>query len=54
MGLIDFLKKIGVIKNWNAKGTYTNAKERPKKFVEKDLYDGTESQSFSSFNDNND
>lgn len=50
---MDFLKKIGVIKNWNSKGTYKDAAKRPDKFVEKDLYDGAESQSFSSVDDNN-
>lgn len=51
MGFVDFLKKIGVIKNWNSTGTYKNATERPKKFVEKDVYDGVKDDSFSSFDE---
>ena len=48
MGVTDFLKKIGILKTWNASGTYTNAAERPNKFVEKDLYDGVENTTIDS------
>lgn len=48
MGLVELLKKIGILKTWNSSGTYKKATERPDKFVEKDLYDGAESQVYDS------
>jgi hypothetical protein len=51
MSLIEFLRKIGILKSWNSSGKYCSGDKRPDKFVEKDLYDGAESQVFDTIDD---
>ena len=53
MGIIEFLKKIGILHTWKGKGIYKNAKERPDSFTKQDIFDGAESQTFDSSDNNN-
>lgn len=53
MGILEFLKKIGILHTWKGQGTYKNAKERPDSFVKQENYEGTESQAFNINDDSN-
>ncbi len=48
MGILNFFRKIGMLQDWNAKGTYKNGTEVPDKFIKKNAWDAADNQSFNS------